>query len=86
MCDKGEVLKIVLKFEKQCYKSVSIVKCNETKCFIYKCVVYTSDQEMSSTEQLTTTCQETQIDATTMQDKRSEAYRCVLQSSDIWTV
>ena len=28
--------------------SVSIVQCNETKCFIYKCVVYTSDQESSN--------------------------------------
>ena len=28
----------------------------------------------------------TQIDATAMQDKRSVAYRCVLQSSDMWTV
>ena len=28
----------------------------------------------------------TQIDPTTMQDRRSEAYRCVLQSSDMQTV
>ena len=45
---------------------------------------------MSSTEQPTTRwpqdVKKTQIDATTMQDKRSEAYRCVLQSSDVQTV
>ena len=28
----------------------------------------------------------TQTDATTMQDKRSKVYRCLLQSSDVMTV
>ena len=63
---------------KQCYRSVSIVQCNETKC-----VVYTSDQDMSSTEQPTTRCPDVkkiQVNVTT------EAYRYVLQFSDMQTV
>ena len=31
---------------------------NVTQCFIYKCVVYTSDHKMSHTEQPTARCQE----------------------------
>ena len=51
---------------KQWYRSLSIVQCNETKC-----VVYTSDQEMSSTEQPTTRCpdvKKTQVNVTTEQE------------------
>ena len=54
-----------------------------------KCVVYTSDHKKSSTEQPTTRwpdVKKTQVDATTMQDKTSEAYRWALLSSVMWTV
>ena len=82
MCDKGSVFKTVLKIEKQCYECVSIVN---VPIEYNMCVVYTSDQKMSSTEQPYNKMSRRHKLMPPL-SKTSKAWRCVLQSSDVQTV